>query len=273
MLHDSRLPKFLWAEATAHVVYLKNHTWTRILGDTTPYKFLNSRKPDLANLHPWGCKVRIHDTSGSKLDGCSKVRQWMGLDVETKDGHRIYWPERRTVTVERSVKFNFEDKVNVGVLLLEGEARHDVELEPNISPNPETPFDDNEMPALEELLEDTDDVQLTEGRGKHIRKETEYVRMLRDGVGVTGEKSKGLLPKGMQTRSTSSNIGDVAIKDYAMATVIESAEGLIPTYEEACRCPDWPKWQEAVQKELKNLKESGTWTLVEQPLNANVADS
>jgi hypothetical protein len=29
----------------------------------------------------------------------------MGFDAETRDGHRIYWPERRTVTV---VKFNFE---------------------------------------------------------------------------------------------------------------------------------------------------------------------
>lgn len=28
MLHDSGLPKFLWAEATAHAVFLKNRTWT-----------------------------------------------------------------------------------------------------------------------------------------------------------------------------------------------------------------------------------------------------
>ena len=28
----------------------------------------------------------------------------MGFDDETRDGHHIYWPERRMVTVERSVK-------------------------------------------------------------------------------------------------------------------------------------------------------------------------
>src|ERR1700678_2242173 len=41
MLHESSLPKFLWAEATAHPVYLKNRTWTRTLGNTTPYEILN----------------------------------------------------------------------------------------------------------------------------------------------------------------------------------------------------------------------------------------
>ena len=28
MLHDSSLPKFLWAEAVSHTVYLRNCTWT-----------------------------------------------------------------------------------------------------------------------------------------------------------------------------------------------------------------------------------------------------
>ena len=45
----------------------------------------------------------------------------MGLDEETSDGHHVYWPERRTITVERSVKFNFKEEVVVGVLPLEGE--------------------------------------------------------------------------------------------------------------------------------------------------------
>ena len=57
MLHDSGLPKFLWAEAVAHAVYLKNRTWTRTLDDTTPFEILHGRKPNLVNLHPWGCKV------------------------------------------------------------------------------------------------------------------------------------------------------------------------------------------------------------------------
>ena len=116
MLHDSELPHFLWAEATKHAVYLKNWTWTQTLGDTTPFEILMGKKPDLSKIHPWGCKVQVHDMSGSKLDGRSRIGRWMGFDEETTDGHRIYWQERRAITVERSVKFNFEEEVVVGVL-------------------------------------------------------------------------------------------------------------------------------------------------------------
>ena len=98
MLYDKELPKFLWSEATKHVVYLKNRTWTRALGDTTPFKILTKKKPNLANLHPWGCCVRVHDTSGSKLDGRLKIGQWMGFDEETGNGHCVYWAEKQSIT-------------------------------------------------------------------------------------------------------------------------------------------------------------------------------
>ena len=107
MLLDSDLQKFLWAEAVSHAVYLKNRTWTQTIGYTTPYKILNGRKPNISNLHQWGCKVQVHHPGDSKLEGHLLIGHWMGFDAETKDSHRVYWPERRMVTVERSVKFNF----------------------------------------------------------------------------------------------------------------------------------------------------------------------
>jgi transposase InsO family protein len=281
MLHESDLPKFLWAEATAHAVYLKNRTWTRTIGNTTPFELLNGQKPNVANLQPWGCKVRVHDTTGSKLDGRSSVGRWMGFDAETRDGHRIYWPERRMVSVERSVKFNFEpEEVVVGVLPLEGErtpverltidAEHDVDNQTSI---------DVENPVEDPVPE----AKPAEGRGQRIRKETEYVRLLKEGSGVTGNRGGGVLPRGM--RPGTSSVGsdgdgtdhatavDCEEVDYAMAAVVESAEGLQPTYEEARKRPDWPKWQEAIQKELKSLEKMGTYQLVKRPPGANIVDS
>ena len=67
MLHASDLPKFLWAEAASHAVYVKNRTWTRAIRDTMPYEILNGHKPNLGNLHPCGCKVRVHRPVESKL--------------------------------------------------------------------------------------------------------------------------------------------------------------------------------------------------------------
>ena len=220
MLHDSQLLKFLWAEAAQHAVYLKNRTWTHTIGNTTPYELLNNNKPNLGNLQPWGCRVRVHnDCEGiSKLEGQSHVGWWLGFDGDTRDRHRIYWPERRTVSVERNVKFNFQDdEVVVGVLLLEGEFEGGERSTPDEAPN--------ETEAVNDQNETTDDLPTTEGRGKHIRKETEYVRALRDGTGVTGDRSR-ILPRGIQMGSTvvkeQAGIAiDVPEIDYAMATATQ----------------------------------------------------
>jgi Reverse transcriptase (RNA-dependent DNA polymerase)/gag-polypeptide of LTR copia-type len=281
MLHDSGLPKFLWAKATAHAVYLKNRTWTRTIGETTPYELLNGRKPNIGNLHPWGCKVRVHDTSGSKLDGHSSIGRWMGFDAETKDGHRVYWPGKRTISVERNVRFNVEpEEVVVGVLPLEGENTADDEGERLTANEPERHNVDNE----------TSDAEIpaavpkaTEGRGKRIRKETEYVRMLKEGLGETGSKGQ-TLPRGMRPGTTPSSKDGESVKhasavdleseiNHAMAAVIENVEGLTPSYEEAQKRPDWPKWKEAIKKELNSLEKMGTWRLVKRPPDTNIVDS
>ena len=290
MLHDSGLPKFLWAEAVAHAVYLKNRTWTRTIGDTTPYEILHGRKPNLGDLHPWGCKVRVSpkvDTI-SKLESRSFVGRWVGFDEETKDGHRIYWAEKRRISVERNVKFNFEaDEIIVGDLPLEGEQGSDERLS-TIAPgttdhNHQSATTGTELRQISvENIQNrqenlTNDPEPVEGRGKRVRKETEYVRMLREGSAVTG--GRNILPKGLQHGTNTqiaeptTNTTNTDVVEQAMATVIESVEGLTPTYAEARRRPDWPKWEDAIKKELRGLDESGTWRLVKRPPDANLVDS
>ena len=56
-------------------------------------------------LREWGYKVWVHTTEGTKLDGRSKIGKWVGFD-EMSNGHRIYWPDKCSITVERSVKFD-----------------------------------------------------------------------------------------------------------------------------------------------------------------------
>lgn len=154
MLHDNGLPKFLWAEAVSHAIYLCNHTWTRAIGNATPYELLNGQKPNMAGLHPWGCKVQAHNTEGSKLDGRSKIGWWVGFDPDTKDGH-----------IERSVKFNFDNEIVVHVSPLEGEigsGKLDTELDtPKILP--EAP--DTESAEDMDVIKPIEPVP-SEGRGK-----------------------------------------------------------------------------------------------------------
>jgi len=106
MLHHSGLPKFLWGEAILHAVWLKNRTSTCALKNLTPFEALTGMKPNLSNLPEWGTKVWVHDDGNSKLEGRSKIGRWVGFDADSTHAHRIYWPGKRTVSVERNIKFD-----------------------------------------------------------------------------------------------------------------------------------------------------------------------
>jgi len=45
------------------------------------------------------------------------------------------------------------------------------------------------------------------------------------------------------------------------------------TLTEARSRPDWPKWQEAMDREMKTLEDAGTWTDVPRPTDKNVVSS
>ncbi|KZS88322.1 hypothetical protein SISNIDRAFT_418357, partial [Sistotremastrum niveocremeum HHB9708] len=74
-----------------HAVWLKNRSPTRALGNKTPYELARGHKPDLSNLHKFGCRVWVHVDAESKLDEKSVSCRWIGFDEESK-GHRIFWP-------------------------------------------------------------------------------------------------------------------------------------------------------------------------------------
>ena len=105
-LHSSALPKFLWGEAVKHTVWLKNRMATCALPNgKTPYKMHYGKKLNLAGLREWGMKVWVHDASGMKLDGRSRIGQWIGFK-EASNAHWNFWPDNLSVTVEQNIKFN-----------------------------------------------------------------------------------------------------------------------------------------------------------------------
>ena len=117
LLHASGLPKYLWGEAARHVVWLMNRTSTKAVEGKTPYEAALGVKPDLSGVHEWGEKCWVHVEKGSKLGGRVREGRWVGVDDESK-GSRIYWPDTKTVTVERNVYF---DPTSASVDRIEGE--------------------------------------------------------------------------------------------------------------------------------------------------------
>ena len=58
-LHDSGLPKALWAEVFSVATYVRNRSPTSALKGSTPYKMVYDVKPDLANLRAFGAPCAI----------------------------------------------------------------------------------------------------------------------------------------------------------------------------------------------------------------------
>jgi hypothetical protein len=297
MLHASELPKFLWAEAARHAVYLKNRTSTRALENTTPYEKLHKKKPNLANLPEWGAKVWVHDTSGSKLDARSRTGRWVGFE-EASHAHRIYWPEKHNVTVERSIKFDVNDVQITSDVPIEGERRADNRPDANSNPDHaqapttkplEAPSKSDTIPVMIPLVPDPlgpnfeTSPNEDSGRGKRVRKPSEYIQRLRKGEGSTsGKQNQSVLPRGMREEEddetagvalTAQEVIEIGAIESAMAAEAADIEAIEPTYEEAKARPDWPRWREAIKTELICLNDAGTWTIVERPKGANIVDS
>ncbi|KAJ3750678.1 hypothetical protein DFH05DRAFT_1384939, partial [Lentinula detonsa] len=55
-----------------------------------------------------------------KLDGRATEGRWVGFDEESY-AHCVYWPEKRTISVEQSVSFKFEADGVIIEVPLEGE--------------------------------------------------------------------------------------------------------------------------------------------------------
>ena len=110
-LIQSGLPKSLWAEAAQFVVWLKNCSPTRAIGNITPYKRLTGQKPSLAGVPKWGQRVWVYNDSGTKLDKHATEARWVGYDTDSTHAHHIYWPDAHKVSVERNIKFTADSVI------------------------------------------------------------------------------------------------------------------------------------------------------------------
>ena len=91
-----------------HSAWLRNRTPTRSLGGKTPYEARKGKKHHLAGLQEFGVAAYVKDNNTGKLDSRARIGRFVGYDTESK-GFRIYFPERRTVSIERNIVFNKND--------------------------------------------------------------------------------------------------------------------------------------------------------------------
>ena len=289
VLVASGLPTFLWGEALNYIVWIRNRSPTKALDGKTPYEVLYGHPPNISGLHEWGslCWVaRKH----SKLADRADEGRWMGPDNNSK-GQRIYWPDRRSITVEYDVKFVHAPNP----LLLEGEiedydplpislneinqpestAIKDLSLEPPSEtaplPNPQSPL--SPLTPLPESLppspktfpslrdkdrnwSDVDKINLLPGRTRSSARIVDK---------PTPEEMNELHLEGELTANS---------VEIAMAAMTAEAEGLEPQgVKELKGRPDKMQWEDAMKDEIDRLNSRGTWKVVKKPNGVNVIGS
>ena len=118
MMHESSLPCMLWGKAVCHAVWLKNRTPTKALNGGTPLEAATGQKPDLSRACVWGSCIWVRVEGGTKLGGCVAEGRWVGVDNNSPNGCRVYWLEKRSITVERNI---YWDPSSAEPLSCEGE--------------------------------------------------------------------------------------------------------------------------------------------------------
>ena len=102
--------------------------------------------PYLAGIQEFGAAAYVKDLKAGKLDTRAKVGRLVGYNSESK-GYRIYWPGKRSITVERNVIFNENDIRNEdGVVLVPGPLSEGENEAEKVIQYPENLDDESEMP-------------------------------------------------------------------------------------------------------------------------------
>jgi hypothetical protein len=125
-------------------------TPARALNSKPPYETSKKIKPNLtaSGIQEFGDAPYIKDLNARKLDARTTTRWFAGYDSESK-GYTIYWPNKRSVSVERNVVFNPNDVNSTDdVAVIRGEAQSEGEKEKVIQTSPKG-IGDVEKPVQE----------------------------------------------------------------------------------------------------------------------------
>lgn len=229
MLIESKLPKRLWAEAVNTANYIQNRLINRVTG-TIPYEKWFGKKPEMLDLHPFGCEVYVHipKEKRRKLDEKAEKKIFVGYDEESK-GYRIYDYAIDNIVPERNVKF----------------------LSITRSKSPEI------------STEEIDCFELEFGNIEEANGTDEAVEEQED-VFESAEENEE--PAEELRRSTRSNFGVPPSRFNNYIQAIQQSEEKEPkSYEETMKSKENGQWKAAMQEELKSIQQNDTWDLVDLP--------
>ena len=299
LLSASGLPASLWGEALKHMVWIRNRSPTKALDGMTPYEAVYGEKPMLKGTREWGSLCWVTRKS-SKIRDRAEEGRWIGFDDSSK-GHRIYWPTRRTISVEHDVKFTpapdpplLEGEVGETNLDFNLDGLYQIEDPPikaddESGPDPAKVFDQGDQTAVEsqnpterqpeEVQPEVPDQPIPNPEPYENAPATQAPA--RRPWHLAYHDTSNILESRLQSRNKNPDQskdqalqGESGQEEYAMAAAISFHEGMEPqSIKEVYERPDRLQWEEAMKEEIGKLVGRGTWKAVPKPEGVNIVGS
>lgn len=109
MIHENKLPKYLWPEAVNPTCYVHNRIYIRHIMIKTSYELFKGRNPNISYFHQFRCTCHILNNKVylNKFD--AKVHKGIFLGYfERSKTYTMYNSE--TYVVRESVRIKFDEK-------------------------------------------------------------------------------------------------------------------------------------------------------------------
>ena len=241
MLIERHLPKVLWGTAALHAAYLRNRAFTTALRTITPYERWTQHKPNVSSLQEFGLPVSIlHEGPSDKLDPKGNIHVFVGFEDGPR-AIRYFDIKTKQVKITRNYHFllncehppRFEGETlgeNESLWDLSGEA-HDVDERRD----PPLTIHIPKRPIANVVEEDDEDDVRPRKRQKSIYPYTNPQVSFHAEMIYTAFNQSGIAPVNPMT------------------------------LQEAQDSDEWPEWEKAIATELEQLRDMGTWDLVDLP--------
>ena len=237
-------PKMLWPKAVAYACYIKNRSPTRALGmGSTPFQAFFGKKPDIAWLEEFGtnCWVMVPEQRRAKLDPKAEEHTFVGIAEHAK-AWKYFNKVSKHVQTSRNITFDEnndklfpipdDDNTNDKAPLEGEQAPNEVLRERQPQPTAPTP----------DMSPDTTPTPDPSGQAP----------------GPLIRRSARITQRPDYQKLNDPGRPDTAYVTYEIVTELEN-------YRIAVSCDDAPIWEEAMQIEMDQHQEIGTWEKTELP--------
>ena len=259
MLHSSGAPSELWGEAVLAAAHIRNRLPTSTLDGKTPYEAWTGRKPTVAHIRKWRCKIYRHinkKVGRKKLDKKSMIGFLVGY--EAGNIYRIYHPKTRAFKVSRDVKFS--ENVFIGTK----------------RPDHDNAKHQDNASALSDALQIFD----TPGPAPSAHSIEEQADeapapIIYPEIIVQPPPRPSNIPPLSSTKPTEKPPNRRLRRQIAHAfkATLKGNWNWPRNYREAMDTVDAPQWKLAMKTELQSINKNNTWDLVPRPKDAKVVKS